>query len=67
MRYSLDGKAWSAKVPTAARVGTHAVRYRVAATDAVHADSAVGTVKATIAKAKNTVNAKGKTVDAFPR
>ena len=57
MRYSLDGKGWSAKVPTATDAGTYTVRYK-AAGDASHTDSAAKSVKSTIAKAKLTSIAK---------
>ena len=58
MRYSLDGKSYSASVPKATKAGTYTVWYKVAG-DANHKDSAAKSVKATIAKAEPAVPATG--------
>ena len=59
MQYSLDNKTFGTAIPTAVKAGTYTVYYKAAA-DASHTDSAVQSVKVTIAKAANTITAKAK-------
>ena len=59
MQYSLDNKTFGTALPTAAKAGTYTVYYKVVG-DENHNDSAVQSVKVTIAKAANTLNAKAK-------
>ena len=59
IQYSLNNKTFGTAIPTAKAAGTYTVYYK-AVGDANHNDSAVQSVKVTIAKAANTLTAKAK-------